>query len=356
VLSVYLGGAGENPATRRVWRTDLKRSIRDLRRWLVGSSHDERERFERCVARLDETLAPYAAGLPSPGWASFITDGVVDDAERLPVPMPTMAVWSTGMCVAPYIRALKVTRPVIVAVADSRVACVYRFHAGTLRLLERIHAHATIDAPSHMGNIPRAGFHAGVRGQTALDAAKRAHAAGTERMLREAELIIARHAALEGAVIVGGAPRVARQLQKMLLASVSHRVLQLESLRADATEAAITQAAASGASILRNDEDLRRIVEIIAAQAHHATAALGPAATRLALEQRTVRELYLTSKYLEQHVVDAEEVVRLALDQAATVEQVSGEAAVQLDEHGGVGARLRYHVTAQADTPSTAAG
>ena len=357
VLSVYLGGAAEDPAARRVWRTDLNRSIRDLRRWLVGSSHDEREQFERCVALLDQTLAPFGGGLPSPGWAGFITDRMVDDAERLPVPMPTMAVWSTGMCIAPYIRALKVTRPVIVAVADARATCVYRFHAGALTLLDRVHAYATIDAPSHMGSVPRIGFHAGVRGQPAGDAVKRAHDVGTERMLREAELIIAKHAGVHGAIIVGGASRVARQLQQLLIASVSHRVLQLDSLHADATESAVIQAAAAGASMLRNDEDLRRVAEIIAAHARHDGATLGSAATRVALEQRAVRELYVTGTYLEQHRVDAEGIVRLALDQAATVEQVSGDAAVHLDEYGGVGARLRYHPAPAANAleePSSA--
>ena len=105
--------------------------------------------------------------------------------------------------------------------------------------------------------------------------------------------------------------------------------------------------------MLRNGDDLRRIVEIIADNARHNGATLGSAATRAALEQRAVRELYLTGRYLEQHVVDAEDVVRLALDQAATVEQVSGDAADQLDKHGGVGARLRYHVTADSGTSST---
>jgi hypothetical protein len=350
VLSVYVSGAAENPSARRMWRTDLNRSIRDLRRWLVGSPHEEREQFERCVSLLEKTLEPYTRGLPSPGWAGFITDGIVDDAERLPVPMPTMAVWSTGICVAPYIRALKVTRPVIVAVADSRATRVYRFRAGVLTLLDRIHAHATIDAPAHMGDAPRRGFHAGVRGETARDAAQRAHAAGTDRMLKEAELAIAKHASVDGGIIVGGAPRVARRLQRMVVASISHRVLQLETLHADASEALIAKAAASGASILRNDEDLRHVSEIIAAHARRNGATLGPEATRAALEQRAVRELYMTRLYLETHRTDAEDAVRLALDQDVTVEQVSGAAADRLDEHGGIAARLRYH----SATPSGA--
>jgi hypothetical protein len=44
-------------------------------------------------------------------------------------------------------------------------------------------------------------------------------------------------------------------------------------------------------------------------------------------------------------MADAEEAVRQALDQGASVEQVAGEAAEKLDEHGGVAARLRYRAT-----------
>ena len=39
VLSVYLHGAVDDPAARLVWRTELDRSLRDLRRWLLGSPH-----------------------------------------------------------------------------------------------------------------------------------------------------------------------------------------------------------------------------------------------------------------------------------------------------------------------------
>ena len=349
VLSVYLRGVADDPASRRAWRIDLDRSLRDLRRWLAGSSHEEREAFERCVALLDEMLAPYASGLSSPGWAAFITDGVVQDAERLPVPMPTMAIWSTGMCVSPYIRALKATRPVIVAVVDARLARIYRFRAGELSLVARIHAHATIEAPAHMGDAARPGFHGGVRGETGHDAAKRAHTAGAERMLREAELMVAKHASFDGGILVGGAARIATRFKKMLAASVSDRVLQLESLHADASDAEIAAAARLGASALRDTTDLRQIAEIASADASHDAAASGPAATRHALERRTVRELYITGRYLEDHMAEAEEAVRQALDQGAVIEQVSNDAAARLDEHGGIAARLRYRVSSEGD-------
>jgi hypothetical protein len=349
VLSVYLHGASDDPAARLTWRTDLDRSIRDLRRWLARSSHAEREEFERCVGLLESLLAPYAAGLTSPGWAGFITDDVVHDAERLPVPMPTMAIWSTGMCVAPYIRALKVTHPVTLALVDAREAKIYRYRIGELELLAKIHAHATIEAPAHMGDAVRQGFHPGVRGETAHDAVRRAREVGTARMLREAELVVAKHAAIEGRILVGGTLRVATQFRRLLAKSVSDRVLQLESLHADASDAEIIAAASAGASALRDAADLRQIAEIVNVEESQGRATLGPAATRHALERRTVRELYITGRFVEDHMAEAEEIVRQALDQGAVVEQVAREAAARLEEHGGVAARLRYRVPAGGD-------
>jgi hypothetical protein len=360
VLSVYLHGAVDDPAARLVWRTELDRSLRDLRRWLLGSPHEEREAFERSVETLGAMLAPYASGLSSPGWAGFITGETVHDAERLPVPMPTMAIWSNGMCIAPYIRALKVTRPVIVGVVDSRVAHIYRFHLGELDPVSTIHAHAAIGETAHMGDAPIAGFHPGVRGETARDAVQRAHATGTERMLREAELVVARHAAVDAGILVGGNPRVAARFRRALARAVSDRVLQLHTLHADATPAEIMAAAKTGASALRDAADLRRIDEILGLDTNRGAAAVGPDATLRSLSRLTVRELYLTPRYLEDHMAEAEEAVRQALDQGASVEQVSGAAAAALDQHGGMAAWLRYRAVGvpadgSADVPNAVA-
>jgi hypothetical protein len=71
----------------------------------------------------------------------------------------------------------------------------------------------------------------------------------------------------------------------------------------------------------------------------------------LALDQRRVRDLYITHRYLETHAAEAEGAVRSAIDQAASVEEVSGVAAAQLDAHGGMAARLRYRLASEATAP-----
>ena len=70
----------------------------------------------------------------------------------------------------------------------------------------------------------------------------------------------------------------------------------------------------------------------------------GHAAAERALQQKRVRELYITHRFLEEHTRHAEDAVRDAIDQGATVEEVERGAAERLDKHGGIAARLRYRL------------
>ncbi|HEY9227738.1 MAG TPA: hypothetical protein VIP11_13870, partial [Gemmatimonadaceae bacterium] len=165
VLSVYIDGTATDPAIQRTWRLQLDHRLKDLRMWLADSPRDEREQFERCVRLLDGELAAFGAtGIGTPGWVAFITSGGTREAHHVPVPMPTLAVWSTGACVAPYVRALKETRPVIVVVADARRVDLHCHRFGALVRLETLRAHHAVDRPSHMAAPPRGGFHTGTRG------------------------------------------------------------------------------------------------------------------------------------------------------------------------------------------------
>jgi hypothetical protein len=347
VLSVYLDGTAEDFASQHAWRSHLDTSLKDLRVWLEGFSHTERALFERCVALLETELAPLHHGVGAPGWAAFITGDGVRDAEPLPVPMPTMAVWSTGACVAPYIRALKQTRPVIVVVADARQARLYRYRAGVLDKVKTARAHARVEPPSHMGDPSRFGFHAGVRGATGRDGAQRALLEGTRRLLYRVAEQALKLAGVDGWILVGGIPAVSAKLAQMLAASARTRVLHLEMLEVHASDADIRRAAEGGASALRDAWDLRQIEEIVdQAEQPDSVVALGPAATHLALQGLRVRELYLTHRYVESHMADAEDAVRAAFTQSAVVEELAGPAALQLDALGGMAARLRYRLAA----------
>jgi len=174
-------------------------------------------------------------------------------------------------------------------------------------------------------------------------------------MIKEVAERVIQLAGSDGWVVVGGIPRVAEHAVHVLARGLPGRVLQLDSLDVHASASEIEGAAQQGASALRNASDLHRVEEIIAHGEQYGLTTLGPAATRRGLEQSQVRELYLTHGYLEEHTADAEDAVRAALDQRAVVEEVSGEAARQLDRYGGLAAWLRYRL-AEANSSTETEG
>jgi hypothetical protein len=346
VLSVYIDGSAADPAIQRSWRIQLDHSLTDLRRWLEGSSHDEREQFTQCVNLLDAAVAGFSAGVGAPGWAAFITADAVRDAQRLPAPAPTLAVWSTGPCIAPYVRALKESHPVIVVVADARKSAIYRYRLGELERVDILRAYHFIDHPEHMGTPPRLGFHTGTRGTAGRDSAQRSLLKGRDRMIADTVDRVCELAGADGWILVGGIRRVVARLAQPLAAVAPERVLELESLDVHSSDADVADVARSGASALRNSVDDRRVAAIEELAGAHGLGALGPADARLALEQSSVRDLYVTHRYLEDHAAEAEQAIRAALDQDASVEEVSGRAAKRLDEHGGMAAGLRFRAVA----------
>jgi len=351
VLSVYLDGTVTDLAKQRTWRLHLAHCLDDLRKWIAGSSHAEREEFEHCVRLLDEQLLGFTQNIGAPGWAGFITADGVREASLIPVPMPTQAVWSTGMNVAPYMRALKETRPVAIALVDSARADVYRYCLGELEPVESIRAHHTVMQPSHMGNAPRPGFHRGTSGSAGRDQAQRSLLEGTNRMLAEAVEVLLRVVGRDGWIVTGGIPQVSGHLVERLSARAAGRVTGVESLDIHSSAAEVAEAARAAASTLRNAADAAQVAEIADRGEANDLGALGPAATRQALDESRVRELYVTHRFLTDHGADATNAVRDAIDQGATVEEVSGGAAEQLDAHGGMAARFRYRI-AHAPTHS----
>jgi hypothetical protein len=154
VLSVYLDPSVRNPASRQAWRVHLDNWLKEQRASLTNSPNEEREQFERCVALLDERLQDIADRDGLGGWVAFITSGGVRHSERLPVPTPTLANWSTGIAVAPYVCALGEIRPVVVVLADARKAAIYSYLDGKLEHVETIRAHRRLHR-SHTWEIRR---------------------------------------------------------------------------------------------------------------------------------------------------------------------------------------------------------
>jgi hypothetical protein len=342
VLSVYIDGSAVDPAEQRAWRIGLDQDLEKLSHSLDTSLPGERQRFESCLRLLNEALAGFDRAVGSPGWAAFVTAEGIHAPQALPTRTATMAKWRTGPYLAPYFRALRESRPVVIVLADARKATIFVWRLGKLDREEVIHAHHSIEHPLHMGAPPRAGFHPGTHGATGHDMAERALLKGRDRMLADTAARVSALADGDAWILLGGIKRVTARLEQELEPIAPHRVLALTSLDIHASDADIATVGRVGAAELRDAFDTRRLGQIIDEAGALGLGAIGPATTKLALDQACVRDLYLTDRFLDDSVRDAEQAVRSALDQDATVECVAGKAAELLDQHGGVAAGLRF--------------
>lgn len=357
VLSVYVDGSADDPAQQRAWRLRLDHELDAVRAGLGNASHSEQERLERCLALLDDELARFSGGIGAAGWAAFITSGGVREAHPLPVVVPTLARWSRGPWIGPYTHVLREARPVIVGVADSRSVDLHRYVFGRMEHVETIDSSFAKDhSISHMGATRRPDSFSGKPGAAGHDVLQRETQAARDRMLSEASDRILELAGDDGWIVLGGIPAVAANLEGMLRSHAADRVIELDGIDMHDTSAQLADAARSGASSLRDATDARRLSRVENLAGAHGEGALGPDATRRALEQESVRELYLTPSYLEDHSTEAEQLVRSALDQDATIAEVCGEAARRLDDRGGAAALLRYRVSPPAGAEGAAPG
>ena len=221
--------------------------------------------------------------------------------------------------------------------------------------MSRVETHAEIETPTHMGDAPRQGFHAGVRGSTGRDEDQKFMLTESNRVVREAAAHALRLAGQDAWLLTAGIPEVRRLLAVRLSESAPGRVHEIDSLDIHSSDSEIAAAVRRGASLLRDEADMARINEVLEVSGAGSLAALGPAETIESLRHSSVRDLYLTHRYIEDHAAVAEESVRSALEQGAQVEEPSREAARLLDEHGGMAARLRFRsspAAEEADLPT----
>jgi hypothetical protein len=354
VLSVYLNGEGADSITRSRWQADLRHSLDDVATWLRDASHEEREDFAARRRLLEERVETFRGEIGAPGWVAFLDTSGVRHESAVHGPVPTMAVWSTGACVAPYIRALKESRPVVIAVVDSRHARLYRYVDHDVELVERLEADLDFEVPGSMSRPAAQGFHTGTRGQTGTDAARDVLQKEMDRMLTTARARIESLAGDDGWIVVGGIPTVVNAAVSRLSQALQSRAMQAD-LDVNATTAQVTACARESASRLRNTHDLARIREIIAAAEANGVGVIGGGDTMRALDEGRARNLYFTLRHLEANASELEAAVRSAFDHGTGVEHVSGEAAEVLDGVGGIAAGLRY-VPSAAANPEAGSG
>jgi hypothetical protein len=354
VLSIYVNGDFADVAARGQWRTALRNELDAIERSLGEATHADREAFAAARALALKTVDSYAAGEDAPGWMGLFTATEVHHAGVVPVPVPTVATWSQGANLAPAIRIQKEARPVLIVVTDSTNARVYRYVDRTITLAQSFDRDAKVDQPYHMSRPAPQGFSSGTRGRPGAEAAQREQRHATDTMLTEVVERLDQLAVDDSWILIGGIGVVANDLIGRLDKRLTPRAAVIP-IDVHDNEARLAEIAREHASRLRAAEDLKRVDDVLAANAAGGTGAVGLADIDRALFNGQVHELYVTSDFVEKHADEAVSAIRRAFDKSATVEHVAGDAAERLDAAGGIAARLRFTIQPASDTAATSA-
>lgn len=341
VLSIYVNGDVADVAARNQWRTELRNALDAIEASLKDSTHADREAFDAARKLAMNEMESYKSGVDAPGWMGLFTATETHHAATVPVPVPTVASWSQGANVAPAIRVLKESRPVLVVVADGTNVRINRYVNRTMELEESIDRVAKVDEPDHLSKPLPQGFHSGAGGIPGTDAAQRELKHATDMMLTQAAAKISQIAGDDAWILIGGIDGVAAALHSRLEKRLERRSA-IVPMDIHDKGARLAEIAREHVSRLRAEEDLKRVDEVLSASAAGGTGAVGLKEIDQALFNGQVHELFLTSTFVTQRPEEAEVAIRRAYDVSATVEHVSGDAAERLDAAGGIAARLRF--------------
>lgn len=348
VLSVYLDGEGHDPAERKVWRKELEHRISEARERLEEEAPDEIEEFERALGHLTSELDAFEAFVPGRGWVGFATPEGVRYVETVPVPMPFLVRWEDGIRVAPYVRGLKQSRVVVLALADSQRARIFAYRDGELEEREDLRADTFLGDLSDVNISKRASKSSGVRGKTGTDAAQRLLEVGSRRMRAHLVERLTEIAGDEGFVVVGGTPEAVSSVAGGLPGSLEARILERPSLHLEMSEAEVREAAEAAASTLSRQHQSQLLGEVVDLARSDGKGCLGREETEKALLERRVDTLLIARSFREQNPDFADHCVGAAFEQQAEVEELSAEEAQRLQVEGeGIGARLRFTIRSE---------
>jgi hypothetical protein len=343
---------------RHSWRAALGAALQPVRNGITDEA--EREEFDRAAAYLEDPWPPIDGVWGMKGWAAFLTADGARYAGSLPVQPPTLAAWRYAPVVAPYLRAFKQHRPVIIALVDSRSARIFRYALGELEELPDM-ALAVPDGtePGAQERPPAKGgpSHPGPRGTLDTEALRKRKEASFNRLATTLAARLVELAGDDGWILVGGTREWARHAGDAIPATHAARVMVSTTLDHNAHEKEIAEAAKHAASELRSAQGHDLVDRILERSCGGGRGASGVPAVQRALQVGAVDLLVVSPHFLNRADIDVEELVRTALARGADIEVLSGTSATELDERSeGVAARLRFAIDARATENSSRDG
>jgi hypothetical protein len=342
VLSVYIDGEQHDPAERRVWRTRLEQALSERRREIEGNGPSGLEAFDGARALLLDQLDEFSNFMPDRGWVGFATQTEVVYADNVPAPMPDLVAWEKGLRVAPYVRALKQERPVVLALADRHQARLYTYRAGELEQVDEFAATEDTDDPSDAQSARRSGERSGTRGN-ATDDAQRQVEVRAEALLERVVDRVRELAGSTGLIVVGGTRETGKRLLHLLPDALTGRAEEVGSLHLEMTASQLKDHAEAIASGLTQRIQAELVERALDRALSGGKGVFGGEDTVRALLERKVDTLVLSRSFLNENPDRADHMVGTAFEQSADVEEVSGPGAERLDEEaGGAAALLRW--------------
>jgi hypothetical protein len=342
VLSVYIARDGSDPGVRGAWRLRLDGALGTIRAGLAQEGADVAD-FDRASASIGAVLDGFGRVLPHEGWMGFATAQGMIHAEVLPFAPPELVRWRQGIYTAPYARALKSARPVVMAILEGWRARLFEYVDGDMQPVEELVAEVALDVSDVHGS-KRGTSRTGMRGETRNESSQKILDEESKRLRKQVLASILRMAGNNGGVALCGTQKATTAVRRELEDRVPGRVVELSEPTFNSTEGELARGAAAAASELTKVRQASLLETCTQAPAH---GSLGWRRTYHALAAGAVDTLLVARPLIESAPDEAERLVRLALAQGADVEELGDDIGARLWKEGeGVGARLRFRMVA----------
>lgn len=342
VLSVYLRRESTDHGTSDSWRRRLDKALAEARAALELDDPEVRSAFDQAADHVQTGLADVTGVLPSSGWMGLATPDGLRLGEAVSGPVVELVRWARGPILAPSLRLLKQARPVVIALVDARRARVFRYQFNELAEVGSHEADPVEGDLAEAGVSKGATGSTGVRGETGRDAGRRALQRATDKLMEEVAASIKDEAGAEASLVLGGVAEAVSSLRSRLPGALAERATEVSELFVEMDGPALDRVVREAASEL-GDRRQAHLLDGISEAAGGGRGTLGWNDTQRALRAGAVQLLLVSRAFASSQSDDCEELVRLALEQGAEVEDLGGEAGARLDDlGGGVGARLRF--------------
>jgi hypothetical protein len=344
VLSVYIARDGSDPGARGAWRLRVDGALGAIRAGIEQETEDS-VAFDRAAVSIAAALDGFGRVLPHDGWFGSATAEGIVHAEGLPFAPPDIVRWRQGIYTAPYVRALKSTRPVVMALLDGWRARLFEYLDGEMKPAQEMAADRDPVDASDVRGSKRATSATGMRGVTRTDYAQRSLDEESKRLRKQVvETVVHMIGDNGGGVALCGTPKATAAVKKELEEKFPGRVVEISEPSFDSSEAELAAGAAAAASELTKARQARLLESCWHVPDR---GSLGWKRTYHALAAGAVDTLLVARPLIESTPDDAERLVRLALAQGADVEELGDDVGARLwQEAEGVAARLRYRLVA----------